>query len=68
MWLTPGHAWKKNDTVIYRETGIILKNTVIYIFDHTTQNYSAGVKTWIKGNTPQTSQTHRMQSVDMIVL
>ncbi len=34
MWLTP--SWlcmKKINTVIYRETSIILKNTVIYIFD-----------------------------------
>ncbi len=30
---------KKINTVIYCETGIILKNTVIYIFGHTAQHY-----------------------------
>ncbi len=30
---------KKINTVIYRETGIIYKNTVIYIFGHTAQLY-----------------------------
>ena len=37
LW-TPDYAWKKN-TVIYRETVGILKNTVIYIFGHTAQHY-----------------------------
>ncbi len=29
---------KKNNSVIYSETGIILKNTVISIFGHTTKH------------------------------
>ncbi len=49
--IIPSYTWNRYNFEKYRD---------IYIFDHTTQNYSAGVKTWIKGNTPQTSQTHRM--------
>ncbi len=39
----------EKNTIIYRETNIILKNTVIYIFGHTTLCKSALSKSFLKG-------------------